>query len=1097
MGSTNATKRRGPKLSSSPTTRHPSTVDNGPEPQGIPVKVTAPNTANVYQRGRLFRALDVARRTPIVWIMAPAGAGKTILVSSYLQKRKLPTLWYHVDAGDADAANLFHYFRIASRGEAGRTSTALPVFSPENGTGITAFARRFFEALCLQRPIPSAIVFDDYHEARSELWHEVVRAALSAVPRGVAVIIISRAAPPPTLARRVAAAEVSTIEWHDLKLTDAEVAGLVRQHGRALGNEGMPNWLQKLTTLASGWAAAVILLLEGARASDLSDLGLEDASQQLFDYFAAEILAKVEPAQREFLLTTSVTSHLTETVARHLTTATDARQMLHDLTRRSFLIQQIGDTGAYRYHPLLRAFLRQQAQAELGAPRVCELHARAASTLVEMGQVEAAIEELNAAGDVETRAALIAKVAPVCVADGRTQTLEAWITGLPPERVADEGWLSYWLGVCRLGQAPGRSRALFEQAYERFELCADTAGCYASCAVAMQATVLEGADFSHLDMWTERVALLERSGRPCPPPLESTVATGMILGLSSRRPGTEECRAWAERAELIALHADEPRERVMAGGMLAIYHGFFGTIGRAAVIVETLRHGARSEHSVGLAFITLHEADAICTWASGDNAASLRIVRDGLAASERAGIGVWRDHLCAIGAAAALGMDDCTAAREFLTPMEQTAQSGGNFAMGNYHFYASWEAFLQGDMARALRSAELSRELADVFGYPFAQALSGLALAQIFDRIGRKDDARRALDDAAGIARDMGSRLVLHACALIESDLCWEDDREHALTCLRRGLAIANEGDYCNMFWLPAKTMARLASRALDANIEPERVLSIIKRRRLAPDETAACLEGWPWRFKIRTLGTFEVLSESGAASLRGVPLRLLQAIVTFGGRNVAVTEIIDAIWPDSEGDAGGRVFDTTLHRLRRQLEVGADIRLEDGRVHLNPRAFWLDTWALEHVIDDVERWLRVTANDTDRLAHLSGKLLSLARGPLFATSASEDVWILNARKRIGRRIARVIESLGAALERLGRLADAVKLYERGTEIEPLAVGLYAGCMRCLAGLGQQAQSLAVYERLGRMLQEHGADLPGAELRMLYERLSNGRPTAP
>jgi ATP/maltotriose-dependent transcriptional regulator MalT len=75
----------------------------------MPAKISVPRLAETYARSRVFRAIDAARRKRVVWIAGPAGAGKTSVVATYLSTRRVPALWYNVDARDADVANVFHY----------------------------------------------------------------------------------------------------------------------------------------------------------------------------------------------------------------------------------------------------------------------------------------------------------------------------------------------------------------------------------------------------------------------------------------------------------------------------------------------------------------------------------------------------------------------------------------------------------------------------------------------------------------------------------------------------------------------------------------------------------------------------------------------------------------------------------------------------------------------------------------------------------------------------------------------------------------------------------------------------------------------------
>jgi DNA-binding SARP family transcriptional activator len=311
---------------------------------------------------------------------------------------------------------------------------------------------------------------------------------------------------------------------------------------------------------------------------------------------------------------------------------------------------------------------------------------------------------------------------------------------------------------------------------------------------------------------------------------------------------------------------------------------------------------------------------------------------------------------------------------------------------------------------------------------------------------------------------------VLHACDLLESDFVWDEDRDHALVCLRRGLAVARARGYYNMLWLRRVTMAKLAVRALEHGIETEHVRAYVMKHGLVPDHVPARVEAWPWRYRLRALGSFELTqenpdeplnadSEMRQSSLRGMPLRLLQAIVVFGARGVRENQLIDALWPDAEGDAGRRVFDTTLHRLRRQLGADDVVRLSDGRVFLDGRQCWVDTWALEDLIAELEREVTSRAK-MSTLEDLVRRLLSVYRGPLLGDDPGAAGWALGPRQRIASKFLRAAEPLGRALEKGGLFADAAALYRRVLEGHPLAEPFCAGLERCAAATGRAAEGL-------------------------------------
>ena len=115
-------------------------------------KLTRPRTEGLLRRERLFAQLDQAAARPVVWITAPPGAGKTSLISSYLETRKLPGIWYQVDAGDADPATFFYYLGLAAAELLGRKAKPLPLFTQDFAQDLADFSRRHFRILFEQVP---------------------------------------------------------------------------------------------------------------------------------------------------------------------------------------------------------------------------------------------------------------------------------------------------------------------------------------------------------------------------------------------------------------------------------------------------------------------------------------------------------------------------------------------------------------------------------------------------------------------------------------------------------------------------------------------------------------------------------------------------------------------------------------------------------------------------------------------------------------------------------------------------------------------------------------------------------------------------------
>jgi ATP/maltotriose-dependent transcriptional regulator MalT len=235
----------------------------------------------------------------VIWVSGPPGCGKTTLVSSYIEARKLPCLWYQIDEGDTDPATFFYYLGLAAKRAAPRKRKPLPLLTPEYLQGISTFTLRYFEELYdrLNPSIPPLkkggiggdltkggtrkdlakggtrkglrvhsplekggtggliIVLDNYHEVpANSSFHEIISNGLSRVPEGINVIMISRSEPPPALIRLRANHLMEVLGWDELRLTSDESKGIARLRAKQkLSKEA----IQHLHTTADGWAAGL------------------------------------------------------------------------------------------------------------------------------------------------------------------------------------------------------------------------------------------------------------------------------------------------------------------------------------------------------------------------------------------------------------------------------------------------------------------------------------------------------------------------------------------------------------------------------------------------------------------------------------------------------------------------------------------------------------------------------------------------------------------------------------------------------------------------------------------------------------------------
>jgi ATP/maltotriose-dependent transcriptional regulator MalT len=181
-------------------------------------KLTRPATAATYSRTRLFEELDKADAAPVVWVVGPPGSGKTTLIADYTATRRLQSLWYQVDRGDADIASFFFYLAQAVQGER-RGGKPLPQFESAYAANVEAFARNYFRDLYARLEKP-CLVFDNCQDVdAADPLYGVLRVAIDELPQGGRLFIISRLSPPTGFARLRARGRLRLIGWAELRLT--------------------------------------------------------------------------------------------------------------------------------------------------------------------------------------------------------------------------------------------------------------------------------------------------------------------------------------------------------------------------------------------------------------------------------------------------------------------------------------------------------------------------------------------------------------------------------------------------------------------------------------------------------------------------------------------------------------------------------------------------------------------------------------------------------------------------------------------------------------------------------------------------------------
>lgn len=1027
-------------------------------------KFSAPRSPVWVARERLFRQLDAMLCHPLIWVSAPAGAGKTILAASYVQERKLRSLWYNLDQGDADPASFFYCLKSATRQLAPDVPLELPSFTPECQPNLELFSANFFREAYRAFPKGGILVLDNAQEvAQSEEFALLLKTAAGEIPGGVTLLCLSRGEPPASLSRLTVNRAMAALAWEDLQWTIEETSALASTMSRS---DLTPEALMALNERVQGWAAGLVLLLRDTGEHHRSPLHPGGTEQTLFNYFAAEILATLPRRRQLFLLKTAFLPTVTAPLAAALSGDDEAAMLLDSLVEKNyFTVRLSAEPPAYRYHPLFHEFLLHHAKATLPREVIEHVRRETARLLIEVGDAEAAVPLLIEAADWPTLAGILCDIVPALVAHGRHLRLLRWLAAVPDAVIDGSPWLLHWKAHALMPVDATESHHLFTRAFDTFLAQGDALGLVLAWSGAVETIVHQLSRTERVDGWFEKLEVLRRhTDLDRSPDLQAYVAPQVVAIFALRGKMGEEIESWLSTAEALLSQPIDPTQRIMASFALLTFFHWSGQSARSVHILKQQEVILASGDVTPLAVIVTKICAAWFSWIYGRSDRCIEAIEEGLDISERTGVQHWTFLLLIQGTTNALLRNDQREAERFLARLEALYADARDMDRTYFHNERGRLELLKGRPEEALREQLMAVEIARSVGIPMVIAESCFGLSQAYHAVGEWDLARQHLAEARRQGERYGGQMLAFQCGLVESYYHWSaNDKGSAARTLSETFSQARRQGYTAFGWWRQDLVARLCQFALEHEIEPAFTRNLIRQFQVPPPSDAMRSQAWPWAVRIQTLGGFSLIIDDRAAEFSGKsqhrPLELLKALIALGGCAVAVEQLADALWPDAEGDAAISSLQTTLHRLRKLLTHESAIVVAQGGVSLNEQLVWVDARVVKQMFEQLE-----STPDAD-LVEFAEKSLALCQGA-FLESDPEWPWCSVPRERLQRICLSGLNFMGKRLEGIGEHALAIKAYERAVRLSPLSEQSHRALMACHAAQGNRGEALAVYARL-------------------------------
>ncbi len=392
-------------------------------------------------RPRLIEQLNAGADRKLMLITAPAGFGKTTLLSEWVAACEWPVAWLALGEGDNDSARFWAYFIAALQtihagiGEADLAALQSPQALSGEGllTGLINDITKIRD--------PFTLVLDDLHTITAPQINQALASLLDNLPPPMHLVISSRADPPWPLARMRANREMIELRSDDLRFTRDEAATFLNS---VMGLKLSAEAIVALDARTEGWIAGLqmaALSMQGRQDVNAFIKAFSGSHRFVLDYLVEEVLDQQSSDIQDFLLQTSILERMTGPLCDAVTGSSDSQTTLIQLDRSNlFLIPLDDERRWYRYHHLFADLLRSRLE-QRRPDQVPALHCRASEWYEEKGLIAEAVGYALAANDIERVVRLVAGDALAMIYHGELGTLVGWLDALPDEAVRSQPWL--------------------------------------------------------------------------------------------------------------------------------------------------------------------------------------------------------------------------------------------------------------------------------------------------------------------------------------------------------------------------------------------------------------------------------------------------------------------------------------------------------------------------------------------------------------------------------------------------------------------------------------------------------------------------------
>lgn len=408
----------------------------------LPTKLYIPPLRSDFvQRPHLIDRMNQAVNCKLTLVCAPAGFGKTTLISEWISKNDAPTAWISLDKGDNDPVQFIHYLVAALRGiDVNIDETAKSILEILPQSPLESAAKNLVYAFN-DISHNAMLVLDDYHTIDIREIHHIVETLVEYLPQHIRLVIATRVDPPLPLARLRVRNQLVELRAADLSFTHKEVTEFFNH---VMDLRLSTDEIGIFEHRTEGWIAGLQLAALSMQAQhNIHEFIKSFAGDDRFivDYLVEEVLNQQPKRVQDFLLQTSILNMLSEPLCDYVIEHKESQKLLEELERANLFIVPLDSKRQwYRYHHLF-ADLLQTRLLQYQPDIVSTLHMRASVWFEQNGSTTEAVNHALSAKNYERAALLVEENTLDLLCQGELQSLLRWIKVLPEKAARHRPWL--------------------------------------------------------------------------------------------------------------------------------------------------------------------------------------------------------------------------------------------------------------------------------------------------------------------------------------------------------------------------------------------------------------------------------------------------------------------------------------------------------------------------------------------------------------------------------------------------------------------------------------------------------------------------------